>query len=240
MRNPPWSRDELLVALDFYLTHRPSIPGKETDEVGELSDILQRLRGRMEGDVSETFRNRNGVYMKLMNFRRFDPDYSGSGLKRGNKDEEVVWNLYSNKPNDLREIVSTLRKWSDSNDPVPESFAVDDEEEEAEEGAILTRTHRARERSGKLSQKKKASVLKEFGKLACEVCGFDFSLSYGERGNGFIECHHVKPVSELTPGSKTKLNDLVLVCSNCHRMIHRQRPWLSVDALRLLIQNSSS
>jgi len=58
---------------------------------------------------------------------------------------------------------------------------------------------------------------------------------YGDHGDGFIECHHTKPVSELQVGEKTKLSDLALVCSNCHRMIHRKRPWLSVDGIRTLL-----
>ncbi|HBN30592.1 MAG TPA: hypothetical protein DD416_05065 [Rhodobacteraceae bacterium] len=69
-----------------------------------------------------------------------------------------------------------------------------------------------------------------------EVCGFNFEDVYGERGNGFIECHHTKPVHEMQPHEKTKLSDLALVCPNCHRMIHAKRPWLTIDELRSLIK----
>ena len=60
----------------------------------------------------------------------------------------------------------------------------------------------------------------------------DLSKTYGDLGEGFIECHHKVPVSELKPGAKTKLSDLAVLCANCHRMLHRRRPWLSVDELR--------
>ncbi|WP_421989133.1 HNH endonuclease [Roseococcus sp.] len=43
-------------------------------------------------------------------------------------------------------------------------------------------------------------------------------VAYGERGRGFIECHHTRPLHTLRPGDKTKIADLVLVCSNCHWM----------------------
>jgi 5-methylcytosine-specific restriction protein A len=76
--------------------------------------------------------------------------------------------------------------------------------------------------------------MKKHGKLACEICAFNFAICYGDRGNGFIECHHTKPVETLTAGDKTNLDDLALVCANCHRMIHRRRPWLSVAELRAL------
>jgi 5-methylcytosine-specific restriction protein A len=58
----------------------------------------------------------------------------------------------------------------------------------------------------------------------CCICGFDFELVYGERGKGFIEVHHTKPLSEVE--GETVIDpatDLVPVCSNCHRMIHRRK-----------------
>ncbi|WP_050991072.1 EVE domain-containing protein [Bradyrhizobium genomosp. I (2014)] len=97
-RNPPWSRDELILALDLYLRFRDAPPGKDSAEVAELSAFLGRM-GRSSGLTdAETFRNANGVYMKMMNFRRFDPKYTADGrvgLVRGNKEEGVVWNEFS-------------------------------------------------------------------------------------------------------------------------------------------------
>lgn len=94
MKNPHWTRDEHIVALDFYLQHTPNIPDKDSQEIRELSRSLNLLQQSIGGETPEKFRNENGVYMKLMNFRRFDPAYKGVGLANGNKDEEVVWNLY--------------------------------------------------------------------------------------------------------------------------------------------------
>ena len=231
MRNPPWSRDELIVTLDFYLRHQRSMPSKVSPEISELSDFLNRLQSKIGGDRPDKFRNVNGVYMKLMNFRRFDPSYDGTGLERGNKDEEVVWNLYSDDPIKLRQLSEGIRSIVSSEDPLPPKEIIGDDED-GEEGQVLSRVHRYRERNPKLVRRKKEKVLQETGSLSCEVCGFDFEETYGNHGNGFIECHHTKPVSELKEGEKTKLSDLSLVCSNCHRMIHRTRPWLSVDDLR--------
>ena len=102
-RNPNWSRDELIVALEFYLRHRPSIPSKQSPEIKAHSTVLNRLQSLIGGERSDTFRNLNGVYMKLMNLRRFDPDYEGTGLQRGNKDEQVVWDLYADQPQELKQ-----------------------------------------------------------------------------------------------------------------------------------------
>ena len=70
--------------------------------------------------------------------------------------------------------------------------------------------------------------------LKCDVCGFDFAVAYGELGKGFIEAHHVKSLADMQPGDKTNLEDLVAVCSNCHRMLHRSYPAMSVEMLRNL------
>jgi 5-methylcytosine-specific restriction enzyme A len=90
------------------------------------------------------------------------------------------------------------------------------EEAEAEEGRLLTALHRRRERDPKLAQQKKEQALRRNGSLACEACGFDFAATYGDRGRGFIECHHRRPLSELRGRQRTRLDDLALVCSNCH------------------------
>ena len=91
--------------------------------------------------------------------------------------------------------------------------------------------HRRSERNPALVHAKKRRALAKLGKLACEACGFDFQERYGERGEGFIECHHVKPVHALKPGDRTRVEDLRLLCSNCHRMVHAKRPWFTMDQL---------
>lgn len=68
----------------------------------------------------------------------------------------------------------------------------------------------------------------------CMICGFDFEEVYGELGKGFIEVHHIKPISELEGEVKVDPGtDLICVCSNCHRMLHRYRDEIvTVEKLR--------
>lgn len=117
------------------------------------------------------------------------------------------------------------------------SFPEKDEknEKEVQEGKVVYRLHKQRERKGTLPLEKKRTVFKELGYLECEVCGFNFQEIYGQRGIGFIECHHNKFVSELEDEQTIKLSDLSLLCSNCHRMIHTKKPWLSVEELKEII-----
>ena len=51
-----------------------------------------------------------------------------------------------------------------------------------------------------------------------QVCSFDFSTTYGTHGTGFIEVHHVSPLHTLKPGSRTRLQDVAVLCANCHRI----------------------
>lgn len=235
-RNPVWSRDELILALDLYMRHRPSFPDDKHPEVVELSRLLNRLAAVTTTAGGENFRNGNGVAMKLQNFRRFDPSQEGKGLSGGGKGEEEVWAIFSADPERLRSTAAAIRATvlvlEEPLDQDPEDG------EEAEEGKVLTRLHRTRERDRRIVERRKAKALREHGTLWCEACGFDFVARYGERGRGFIECHHTKPVSELQPGEKTKLEDLALLCANCHRMVHIQRPWMKVPELKQVLQPS--
>jgi 5-methylcytosine-specific restriction protein A len=117
--------------------------------------------------------------------------------------------------------------------------ADDADEEEFPEGRVLYRLHRRRERNRELVRGAKAAALRRTGILACVVCDFDFREKYGPLGKGFIECHHVVPVSELPDGAATRLADVVVVCPNCHRMLHRKRPWLRVGDLKAILATGS-
>lgn len=79
----------------------------------------------------------------------------------------------------------------------------------------------------------------EFHGLSCKVCGFNFEEVYGERGKDFIEVHHIKPLSTLEQEAVINPErDLVPVCANCHRMIHRRKDnILTVDELKALVTN---
>lgn len=239
-RNPPWTADELLLTLDLYLRTRPRLPGKASKEVAQLSEELNAL-GRLMGTTrGERYRNPNGVYMKLCNFLRFDPDYTSKarvGLQRGGHLEEEVWNEFFDNPVRLQAVVASIRAGLQKPELLSAAEdAVDDETAEAPEGKIVTRLHRARERNRELVKKRKSQELQQHGRLICEACGFDFEERYGRRGQGFIECHHTKPVHTLEPGAKTRLSDLALLCANCHRMIHAAKPWLSVEELRGILR----
>ena len=105
------------------------------------------------------------------------------------------------------------------------------------EGMEKLKIHKSRERNYKLIEKKKTIFkIAHNGKLFCEACGLNFEDVYGEYGKDFIEVHHTVPISESTENRKTQMQDLVLLCSNCHRMVHHRRPWLKKEELQELLR----
>jgi predicted HNH restriction endonuclease len=223
----------------LYLRYAGNPPPKGSAEIDELSEALNHL-GRYLGIATEDrFRNVNGVYMKLMNFRRFDPVFTTGkrGLSRGGHGEDEIWNEFASDPERCHAVAQTIRQ---ALAQVQEGATVADLAldgiEEAEEGRLVTAMHRGHERSSALVDAKKRRALARFGRLSCEACGFDFRERYGDRGEGFIECHHAKPVHALKPGEKTKLADLRLLCSNCHRMVHATRTWLTIEDLVTILR----
>jgi 5-methylcytosine-specific restriction enzyme A len=75
-------------------------------------------------------------------------------------------------------------------------------------------------------------VKKDTGRLACEACGFDFEQRYGAIGLDYCEVHHRIAIASLDGQKATRLSDLAIVCSNCHRMLHKTKPMLTVEKLR--------
>jgi len=110
-----------------------------------------------------------------------------------------------------------------------------------EEGTRRVRNAQVYERSKKLRE----AAIRRYsinGHLACSVCSFDFSTVYGERGRGYIEIHHQKPIFQYEEQDTAKfleqaLQNVVPVCSNCHRMIHREKNApMPVEELRQLVE----
>lgn len=96
------------------------------------------------------------------------------------------------------------------------------------EGARCTVSINAYERNPKA----RAACIAHHG-LTCSVCGFNFVQIYGTLGEGFIHVHHINPIGKI--GNEYEINpikDLIPVCPNCHAMIHRTEPALTIEQLR--------
>lgn len=108
-------------------------------------------------------------------------------------------------------------------------------EELFEEGGTHKRLSRYYERNLQL----RLEAIRLHG-TACMVCGFSFEKAYGLHGKDFIEVHHLVPVSSFTESHLVNpATDMVVVCANCHRMLHRKldKP-LSVAELKQMYKQN--
>jgi 5-methylcytosine-specific restriction enzyme A len=225
-RYPDWGRDERILALDLYLSKGQLGPGNP--EVHDLSAILKGMAaGRV--DLPTDYRSESSIALKLGNFAALDPDYSGYGLPHVGAGDQEVWDEFHEDRPRLTRVSDAVRQLVARGDGALRGE--ENGEEFAAEGRLLYRLHVRRERSQRLVFQRKAKSLETHGRLSCEVCGFDFADVFGPQGDGFIECHHRIALS-LGPERRTSQRDLALVCSNCHRMLHRGAVWPSVEELR--------
>ena len=244
MRPPRWHRDEIILALDLYYTLEPKEMDSKNPKVIELSDILNKLPIHEERTENLKFRNPNGVGLKLSNFKAIDPDFEGKGMSSYSKRDKEVFFEFKEKNNELKSIANQIKKTISNNEINQKLYQIQDEFDEfylsVKEGKVIYKLHKLRERDSKINRRKKELYFKQNGKLNCEVCDFDFYIAYGELGKGFIEVHHKTPLSEIDGETKTKLEDLALVCSNCHRMLHRKINTLGIKKLKSILTKKTN
>ena len=84
------------------------------------------------------------------------------------------------------------------------------------ENRNLVTSHLLRERSRLLATDRKIE-----DDYKCQICGFQFEKKYGKIGADYAEAHHIIPLHKLSGEVRTQIEDLITVCANCHRMLHR-------------------
>ncbi len=233
-RNPDWEWDETVLACDLIAQNDWQPLAAEDERVVELSSLLQRMSLHPVEARLGNFRNEDGVSRKTHNLASSDPDWTKWRSNGSQRDREVAAEFLK-APDVMHRIAQDLRLKAMNDTPDNFSRLSLNEEDSVLEGRYLLRFHAARERNQALRQRKIRSVLARGGALACEACQFDFGQIYGDRGRGYIECHHVEPLHE-TGERSTSINDLALLCSNCHRVIHRKPPWPTPAQLRDIIK----
>lgn len=103
--------------------------------------------------------------------------------------------------------------------------------------------HKDRERNPYLiKEAKRLALIRNGNRLICEACDFEFTEQFGHHGNLFIEGHHRFPIA--TSGERLNSpSDIAMVCSNCHRMLHRKNEfgqYYTVEELRRVVNSFKS
>jgi predicted HNH restriction endonuclease len=139
------------------------------------------------------------------------------------------------KAEGLKYYIGYLKSRESTNSPTQHNkYDIKDIVEEYEEGSLLDCHGSKYERS----RKARKECLEYYG-YTCRICGFDFEKQYGKIGREFIEVHHRTEVSSYggTNHKVHPIEDLIPVCSNCHSMLHRTRPAMSIADLTSLVKN---
>lgn len=124
---------------------------------------------------------------------------------------------------DLQELVHSYRAliYRGGLDPSAETT---DDDDAPKSGATLVEIRQYRQHRRIDRHPKAAKEAKRIHGTDCQACGMSFGKRYGLLGQGFIEAHHLKPLSSLEEGKAVEYDvatDFAVLCSNCHRMIHR-------------------
>lgn len=120
----------------------------------------------------------------------------------------------------------------DEEPTVQDVIEIREDEQAYAEGRLVTRTVKQRQRSRTLVKDAKEQFRAEHGRLFCEACGFDFTEFYGV---DYIEAHHTTAIADYDEDGETSVEDLAMLCANCHRIIHSQTPPMTIDELKLKI-----
>ena len=234
--NPDWTWDEHVLAFALYIRTRAKPPGKGSTEVVALSTTLRSLASGVGMSGTDTFRNPEGVYMKLMNFRRFDPDFISVGkvgLGSGSKMEKAIWEKYAEDSFALFEAEAAIRARLVVDKPdasviklVPVASEPTANEMDALAALEAEYVHAAPERRRRISSQIErgpiGNVVKKLNGYKCQLCealGRD-PLGFRKKdGNPYVEAHHVQPVSLQRTGSLSAAN-IITVCANHHRHLH--------------------
>lgn len=114
---------------------------------------------------------------------------------------------------------------------VSPSLDVDIHTVAATEGRRRLVLHLQRERNQAVVRNKK----KQKTSLDCEVCGFSFRRAYGSVASDYCEVHHLMPLSEVEHTTRTRMEDLAILCANCHRVVHLKTPPYTLNQVRRLL-----
>lgn len=122
-----------------------------------------------------------------------------------------------------------------SNEPF--DFTVRTDSTTATEGQRHLVLHVRRERNQTIKNKNKEQA----ASLDCEVCGFSFGHAYGATAQNYCEVHHLSPLYEVESTTQTRVEDLAILCANCHRVAHLRNPPYTLNQIReMLAKNEES
>jgi len=230
--NADWTRDETVLALDLLYRHGRPI-GRQHEDIITLSSLLRRAPFHPPEKRQDSFRNPDGVALKLQNLlSAVEP---GRGLSYSKTDLAVVLDYPSERQLELANVALAIRTALERADS-SEHLAGD--EEEFIEGRWLTVRHR--QRDARLRRRLLDTIHKST--LVCEICQFTPRQFDRSTQESFFEAHHRRPLAEAEHERATRIADMALLCACCHRFIHKlivtRRRWVGTAEARAILSSS--
>jgi 5-methylcytosine-specific restriction protein A len=189
-------------------------------------NILQNIPDK------ESFRSVNSIALKLANFKRLDGNFEGKGMKMGGKMDREIWNEFHGHRNKLEKEASLIRHLYLE----AEKVFVASDHKAGYYSDFLYKFHKNRETDPLIMKVKKEMILLEANELKCEVCGFNFTEYYGEIGNDLMEIHYCKEINNLPELAASDMNDFIMVCGNCHKVLDKNYGILDANDIRNIIK----
>lgn len=221
MASASFTRDEVILALDVLYSSENGRVTADSDEIKELSLLLNRLPIHPLKNRRADFRSPTGITAQLMRFR--SNCLSGiNGQNVGDLFFRVAFE-YEDRVNELHSIAKAIRK---NKEVFISLFSSPLEDNGFPEGMLLGHLHNIIE-------------LRDGAKLAlndhCEVCNSRPALCYQNVGP-LLQNHLVVAPILMDYSKKYRANTFLTVCPTCHEALHRYRPWLMKENCRDILR----
>ncbi|MGW4849422.1 HNH endonuclease [Nocardia brasiliensis] len=237
-----WRVEEQILACDLLCQNSWKTVPESDPRTSELSTLL-RSQWPYAPSIPE-YRGVASVHRKVEDLRTAHPNHTGVTTRGGTLSRRIAA-AFVEDPEAMHVLAEGLRQrgqldlplqYGEDADPDPAAAAALSAAEFAAalEGKAARRLTRVYERNPKLRRQKIAQSRKQRGGISCEVCGFDYEQFYPGIGEGYVHVHHVVPLHVSGP-VENALDDLALLCANCHGMIHKPARYLTLDELRAIV-----
>lgn len=238
MKNPDWTKEELVLALDLYFKLEHGQMHGTNPAVIQLSKDLKALGVHSDIANPVAFRSVNSVSLKLANLKRLDKNFSGIGMKGGSNIEKAVWAEYSSNRDLLtREAEVIRRKYLQPKATEGSKELKTEEPASSYSSEFKFLIHRNLDTNPITRRLKINAVRNEGQDLKCTVCNLDFISFYGQIGVDALEIHYAEAIEEPVEQQSIQIGKYAIVCSNCHEILDKHYELITVLNLRKMIRN---